>query len=134
MILMNIPDNIERRLAPRYDNQLQIDLILSETDILPIAICSISLHGLQMNCDGWLADEIEPQGIQKLAMSRKKLKISANLPFDNSFKKIIINTHVAAVRRLSQDEFLIGLEFDNYEDNSKEVLKEYIDMLETGID
>ena len=134
MILMNIPDNIERRLAPRYDNQLRIDLILSETDILPIAICSISLHGLQMNCDGWLADEIEPQGIQKLAMSRKKLKISANLPFDNSFKKIIINTHVAAVRRLSQDEFLIGLEFDNYEDNSKEVLKEYIDMLETGID
>ena len=131
---MHIPDDIERRLAPRYDNLLQIDLILSDTDILPIEICSISLHGLQMNCDGWLADEIEPQGIQKLALSRKKLKISANLPFDNSFKKIIINTHVAAVRRLSQDEFLIGLEFENYEDNSEETLKEYIDMLETRID
>ena len=134
MNLMHFPDNIERRLAPRYDNKLQIDLLLSDTEILPIEICSISLHGLQMNCDGWLADEIEPQGIQKLALSRKKLKIRANLPFDNSFKKIIINTHVAAVRRLSQDEFLIGLEFEDYEDNSEGALKEYIEMLDTELE
>ena len=131
---MHIPDNIERRLAPRYDNKIQIDLILSDTDTLPIEICSISLHGLQMNCDGWLADEIEPQGIQQLALSRKKLKINANLPFENSFKNIVINTHVAAVRRLSQDEFLIGLEFEDYEDNSEETLQKYIELLDSRLD
>lgn len=127
---MAIPDNIERRSAPRYEDKIQVDLLLAEDNILPIEICSISIRGMQLTCDGWLADEIEPQGIQKLAMSRKKLTISANLPFNGSSRNIIIHSYVIAVRRLSQDHFLIGLEFDEIEDDGKTVLEEYIEQLE----
>ena len=126
---MTIPDNIERRVAPRYEDKIQVDLMMSDENILPIEICSISNKGLQMTCDGWLADEIEPEGIQKLAMSRKHLKISANLPFENVSKNIIIHSTVVAVRRLSQDQYLIGLEYDTIEDDGEDILDEYIEQL-----
>ena len=126
---MTIPDNIERRVAPRYEDKIQVDLMLSDDNILPVEICSISSRGLQMNCDGWLADEIEPEGIQKLAMRRKQLKISANLPFGNISKNIIIHSTVVAVRRLSQDQYLIGLEHDSLEGDGEYILDEYIEQL-----
>lgn len=126
---MTIPDNIERREAIRYTDRIQVDLVLSGDEILPVEICGISLKGLQFTCDGWLADEIEPQGIQKLAMSRKKLKIRASLPFDSESREIFIHSYVVAVRRLSQDKFLIGLEFENIENYGGEILEEYIEQL-----
>ena len=126
---MTIPDNIERRVAQRYDDQIQVDLILSDDSVLPVEICSISNRGIQFTCDGWLADEIEPEGIQKLAMSRKQLIVNTNLPFGNISKNITIHSYVVAVRRLSQDKFLIGLEYENIEDNDAETLDEYIEQL-----
>lgn len=126
---MGIPDNIERRVATRYDDRIQVDLILSEDDILPVEICSISVKGLQLICDRWLIDEIEPRGIQKLAMTHRKLKISADLPFDEACKNIIIHSHVIAVRRLAQDKFLIGLEYVTIEGQGENILEEYIEQL-----
>ena len=127
---MASPNYKERRVSPRFDDKIQVDLLLSDDNILPVEICSISISGLQNTCDGWLADEIEPQGIQKLAMGNKKLKISANLPFDDISKNVVISSNVVAVRRLSQDKFLIGLEYEHIEDNGTEVLGEYIEQLE----
>ena len=126
---MGIPDNKERRVAPRYEDKIQVDLVLPDDVTLPVEICSISNRGLQLTCDGWLADEIEPQGIQKLAMSRKRLKISANLPFENISKNIIIHSTVVAVRRLAQDKFLIGLEYEKIEDEGEETLEAYLEQL-----
>ena len=126
---MAIPDNLERRVAPRYEDRIQVDLVLPDDIVLPVEICGISSNGLQLTCDGWLADEIEPQGIQKLATGRKELKISANLPFDRTSKNIIIHSIVIAVRRLSQDKFLIGLEYSEIEDGGDEILDEYLEQL-----
>lgn len=126
---MAIPDNLERRVAPRYEDRIQVDLLLPDGVVLPVEICSISIRGLQLTCDSWLADEIEPQGIQRLALSRKKLTINANLPFDDTSKNIVIHSYVVAVRRLSQDNFLIGLEYENIEGNGVEILEEYIEQL-----
>ena len=126
---MTIPDNIERRVTTRFDDKIQVDIILSNDSVLPIEICGISNKGLQFTCEGWLADEIEPLGIQKLAMSRRQLIINANLPFDNFSKSVVIHSYVNAVRRLSQDEYLIGLEFENIADGGAAILEEYIQQL-----
>jgi len=126
---MPIPDNIERRIATRYEDRIQVDIVLSADNRLPVEICGISRKGLQFTCDSWLADEIEPRGIQQLAMSRKKITICASLPFDTNSKTITIETYVIAVRRLSQDKFLIGLEFESIENNGDEILEEYIEQL-----
>lgn len=127
---MAIPDNIERRVAPRYEDRIQVDLILSDDAALPVEICGISIKGIQFTCESWLADEIEPQGIQKLALSRKKLTIKARLPFDENSKNIVIHSFVSAVRRISEDKFLIGLEYESIEGNGLDVLEEYIAQLD----
>ena len=126
---MASPNYKERRVSPRFDDKIQVDLLLSDDNILPVEICSISISGLQLTCDGWLADEIEPQGIQQLAMSRKKLTISANLPFDTKSKNIVIHSYVVAVRRLSQDNYLIGLQYESLDNDVEEILEEYIEQL-----
>lgn len=126
---MPIPDNLERRVATRYKDNIQVDLIMPDDSALPVEISSISIRGIQLVVDGWLADEIEPLGIQKLAMSRKKLKISADLPFDATTKNIIIHSYVISVRRLSQEKFLIGLEYEKIAGNGANTLDAYIDQL-----
>ena len=126
---MQIPDNIERRGAPRYNDKIQVDLVLADDEVLPVEICSISVNGLQFTCDGWLADEIEPMGIQKLAMTRKPLIVVSELPFGHYSKHVVISSNVTAVRRLAQDKFLIGLEFNEFEENGESILKDYIEQL-----
>ena len=126
---MTIPDNIERRVATRFEDKIQVDIVLPNDCVIPVEICGISNKGLQFTCEGWLADEIEPQGIQKLATSHKPLIINANLPFDNISKNVVIHTYVIAVRRLAQDKFLIGLDFENIADDGAEILEEYIQQL-----
>lgn len=126
---MNIPYNIDRRVASRYKDSIQVDLQITDDEVIPVEICSISEQGIQFNCDAWLVDEIEPKGVHELALNKKDITIKTKLPFDGISKTFVAHSTVNAVRRLSQDKYLIGLSFNRFEDYSKINLDEYIEQL-----
>ncbi|MCW8924180.1 MAG: PilZ domain-containing protein [Gammaproteobacteria bacterium] len=119
----------ERRQVTRYDIELDIDLVLESSAILPVKTLDISQQGLQFACDGLAANEIEPRGIQCHPLDHLKVKVIANLPVGEKKKKFYASCKVIAARRLSQEEYLIGLEFFDFEKNSEKVLSDYISQL-----
>ena len=121
--------NFERRLAERHSLQLQIDLVLENGTILPIETSNISASGLQFTCDSWVADEIEPRGIHNHPLDRHNVKVVGELPIDSS-SKFYARCKIVSARRLSQDSYLIGLGFLNFEGDGGKALNKLITEFE----
>lgn len=115
----------ERRQSFRYPVKLQVDLVLDDDAILPVEACDISNVGIQFRCDSWLADEIEPRGIQNYPLDRIQIKVVSDLPISGE-NRLYAKCKVVVARRLSQEEYLLGLEFTTFEKSSEKVLERYI--------
>lgn len=118
----------ERRKAARYMVNLDIDIALEDGTILPVRTYDISLNGLQFSCDSLVANEIEPRGVQKHFRNRLKLKVITRFPTDDR-EKFYASCTLVAARRLSQDEYLLSLDFQDFEKNSGKVLQNFINKL-----
>ena len=123
-----IPMLNERRKVPRYMTKLDIDIVLEDGTILPVQTYDISLNGLQFKCDSLIANDIEPRGLQSHSLDRLKVKVIARFPTDEK-DKFYASCKVIAARRLSQDEYLLSLEFIDFEKNSAKVLQKYVEKL-----
>lgn len=123
---MNVSKLKERRLEHRYPVQLPIDLVLGDGTILSVEACNISTHGLQFKCDSFIANEIEPRGIQKCPLDQIQLKVVASLPVEDD-KKIYSRCKMVVARRLSQDQYILGLEFLDFEAGTDKVLNRFIE-------
>ena len=126
MAVLNLDD---RRKNLRYPIKLQVDLVLADGSILPIEANNISAKGLQFRCDSWLADEIEPRGIQNHPLDRIHLKAVTTLPVSGE-NKLYARCKVIVARRLSQEEYILGLEFVDFEKSSEKVLEQFINEQE----
>ena len=118
----------ERRKVARYVTKLDIDIVLEDGTILPVQTHDISLNGIQFICDSQIANEIEPRGLQSHSLDRITVKIITRLPTSET-EKFYASCKVIAARRLSQDEYLLGLEFTDFEKNGGHVLRNYIEKL-----
>ncbi len=118
----------ERRLSFRYRVELPIELVLADGAVLTVDACNISTEGIQFKCDCWLADEIDPRGIQNHATEHIHLKVVASLPLIES-TRLYVRCRVVTARRLSQDEYLIGLGFVSFENGSDKILDCYLKEL-----
>lgn len=125
---MAAPYKTERRQAFRFASLIDIDLILVNGTVLPAVTCNFSQQGLQFKCDSWLVDEIEPRGIHLHLQDKIQLKVVATLPVDGG-SKLYSRCKIASARRLSQDEYMLGLEFTGFEKDSEKILKSYLQSL-----
>lgn len=127
---IDIPGITERRQTPRYEIKLSVDMALNSGNILTVSSRNISSCGLQIVCDTWVTDEIEPRGIQSHAVSHIRLKISTELPLGDETKKLYANCRMMSVQRMSQDEYMLNLAFIDFENGSEQVLDKFLDQYE----
>lgn len=130
---MTLPKSVpyERRSTHRYKIKLPVELILADGTVIPVESVDISNKGLQFACDSWIADEIEPRGIQNHPLDQIRLKAVADFPgMDKYSSKLYARCRVVAARRLSQDEYLLGLEFTDFENGSERLLEIFIRQCE----
>ncbi len=123
-----IPMQKERRQALRYPTELEIDVILADGTLLSVTTHDISVNSLQFKCDIEIANEIEPRGLQNHSMDRQQFKIVAKLPIETK-PKLYASCAVTAARRLSQEEYILSIEFVDFENSSEKVLLDYIKQL-----
>ncbi len=116
----------ERRLSPRYEIPLTVELVLDNEMILDVTSNNISSCGLKISCDSWVADEIEPRGIQTYATSHHQLKTVITLDVNNSTKKIYSNCRIISTQRVSQDEYTLSLAFVDFENGSEKILSNFL--------
>ena len=133
---MVLPKSIafERRSTHRYKVKLPVELILDGGTVLPVESIDISNNGLQFACDSWIADEIEPRGIQNHPLDQIRLKAVTDFPgMDKYNSKLYARCRIITARRLSQDEYLLGLEFVDFENGSERLLEKFIKQCENKI-
>ncbi len=118
----------ERRQSPRYPIRQSIDLVIDNGDIFNVESRNISSSGLQISCDSWVTDKIEPRGIQSHAVSHIRFKIIFSLSINETTKKLYAICRVMSVQRLSQDEYILSLVFVDFENGTESVLNEFLDQ------
>ena len=121
------PITYERRCTHRYRIKLPVELILEDGTVLPVEAVDISNKGLQCSCDSWIADEIEPRGIQNHPLDQIRLKAVIDFPDMNKYSsKLYARCRIVVARRVSQDDYLIGLAFVDFENGSERLLEKFI--------
>ncbi len=125
---LDIPGAAERRQSPRYEVKLSVDMVLAKGNILTVTSRNISSCGLQIICDTWVTNEIEPRGLQSHMISHIRLKAIAELPIGNETKKLYTNCRILSVQRMSQDEYMLNLAFIDFENGSENNLDDFLDQ------
>jgi c-di-GMP-binding flagellar brake protein YcgR len=129
-MILDIPGVTERRQSPRYDIALAVDLVLDDGNILSVDSRNISSSGLQVICDSWVTDQLEPRGIQTHSISHIRFKAITELPVGDEKLKLYTRCRIMSVQRLSQDEYMLNLAFIDFENGSEKALDEFIDQYE----
>lgn len=129
-MIIDIPGVTERRQTPRYEIELSVDMVLDTGSILTANSRNISSQGLQIICDCWVTDAIEPRGIQNHAISHIRFKAITELPIGDKTKKLYSNCRIMSVQRLSQEEYMLNLAFIDFENGTEQVLDEFLDQYE----
>jgi len=127
-MILDIPGVSDRRQTPRYEIELAIDLVLSDGSILSVSSRNISSCGLQIICDTWVTDAIEPRGIQSHAVSHIRIKAVTELPIDDNKHKLYANCRIMSVQRLSQNEYMLNLAFIDFENGTEQTLDKFLDQ------
>jgi hypothetical protein len=104
----------------RYPVNIRIELELKDGTRLLVSTTNFSATGLQFICDGWVARKIEPKGIHLHSPNHIDLKIRSEE------HKLLINAQIVYARRLSENEFIIGVYFTDPVENSKNILGKII--------
>lgn len=130
IMIIDIPGVTERRQTPRYEIKLSVDMVLDSGNILTVSSRNISSCGLQIICDTWVTDEIEPRGIQSHAVSHIRLKIITELSSVDDTKKLYANCRIMSVQRMSQDEYMLSLAFIDFDNGSEQILDKFLDQYE----
>ena len=125
-MILDMPDIPERRQSPRYEIDLPADLVLDNGDSLTVNTRNVSSSGLQIICDAWVTDAIEPRGIQSYATSHLRFKVIVELPIADNVEKLYVNCRIVSVQRLSQDEYMLNVTFVNFENNTESTLNRFI--------
>lgn len=129
MIDKSIP--FERRRTLRYAVELPVDIVLQDGTVLPVVTSNISRTGLQFRCDSWVADEIEPRGIQNHPLDAIRVKAITDFPDMDKYKsRLYARCRIVVARRLSQDDYLLSLEFVDFEHGSERLLERFINRCE----
>ncbi len=127
-MIIDIPGISERRQSPRYVMKLPADMVLDSGDTLTVDTRNISSSGLQIICDPWVTDAIEPRGIQSHAISHLLFKVIMGLPIRDNVEKLYVNCRIMSVQRLSQNKYMLNLAFINFENNTENTLNKFLDQ------
>jgi len=127
-MILDIPGVSERRQSPRYEIALATDLALPGGNILSVITRNISSCGVQIICDAWISEQIEPRGIQSHALGQLRIKAITQLPIGDDTQKLYANCRILSVQRMSQDEYMLNLSFIDFENGSEKILDIFLDQ------
>ncbi len=127
---IDIPGILDRRQSPRYKIDLSAEILLENDSILTVTTRNISSCGLQVICDTWVTEKIDPCGIQNHAVGHIRMKAVIELPVGDETKKLYANCRIMSVQRMSQDDFMLNMSFIDFESDSEQILDMFLDQHE----
>lgn len=127
---IDIPGILDRRQSPRYTIEQPVEILLENGSILTVTARNISSCGLQIICDTWVTEKIDPRGIHNHAVGHIQMKTVTELPIGDETKKLYAKSRIMSVQRMSQEEFMLNLSFIDFESGSEQILDKFLDQYE----
>ena len=127
---IDIPGILDRRQSPRYKIEQAVEILLENGSKLTVTARNISSCGLQIICDSWATEKIDPRGIQNHAVGHIHMNTVTELPIGDETKKLYANCRIMSVQRMSQEEFMLNLSFIDFESGSEQILDKFLDQYE----
>lgn len=120
----------DRRFTQRYNVSLLGLSINPRARISAIEITNISASGLQFNVDQIEMMTLLPNDTDKNMMNPTAVELNFEVPtVDTSISKppmVKVECGIVYVRRISLSECAVGCRFENFLENSNEILTRYI--------
>lgn len=127
-MIIDIPGVSDRRQTPRYEIDLPVEIMLENGDIVPVTTRNISSCGLQIICDSWVTEKIDPSGIQSHAIGHMHMNTVTELLIAGETIKLYANCRMMSFQRMSQDEYMLNLAFIDFENGSEKSLDAFLDQ------
>ena len=116
------------RQHPRVNLSLPIQVIRPNGVVIHSTIFSLSRDGIQLSCDHQTARLIIPKLQQKLAVEPVQIQVRFRLPLSNRPPvEIDVQCLAKYVRRTSQDNYYIGLNYIDLNDDYIDDVERYIE-------
>jgi hypothetical protein len=117
----------DRREHPRIKASQPIDIVAENGKVLQGDLLDISHAGLQFCCDGPTAHCIFPEGHVLSAGRSGTVHISFSLPFtDQSSGSVDAVCQLIFSRRVAQDKYCIGVQFEKSAGDSYNTIVRFI--------
>ena len=130
IMMIDMPGVSDRRQTPRYVIKLAIEMVLENGSTVTVTTRNISSSGLQIICDSWATEKIDPHRIKSHAIGHLRMKTITELLIGDEKVKLYANCRMMSFQRKSQDEYMLNLAFINFENGSEQILDRFLDQYE----
>lgn len=117
----------DRRKHLRVRTNLPAEMLIGGGEVLFATVLSVSLGGLQLECDRSSMQRIVPAGHLVSPAAALKVRVRLHLPSPQQ-PPVGIEAYckIINVRRLSQQGYSVGLQYEKVEKDGQHALERYI--------
>ena len=118
---------MDKREYPRVNVKLPLEIVRSGGEVLPAVVLNISRAGMQVGCDWATMIRIVPQTHRVAAAEDLELPVRVTLSFQAEPQATLhALCRVVSARRVSQDQYHVGLQYVSIEADGDAILERYI--------
>ncbi|MGD8378446.1 MAG: PilZ domain-containing protein [Gammaproteobacteria bacterium] len=118
----------DRRDYDRIETEHSVKIVEREGTEFPAIAADISLTGMQLLCDRPTAYRIAPKGHESTPDEEVEVHVRASLPMrDGSRAKVGVYCELVKIRRVSEDEYRLGLRYRRFENRSYDEIERWVD-------
>ena len=123
-----------KRDHPRVGVEVPVELRLADAGTIHVMSVNVSRAGLQVACDKITVASLFPQGKPTLPHTPPDVDVVLRLPgVDGGSDGIAARCHAVFARRVSENEYRVGLQFVHIAGREFERLELYIDEQSSGL-
>ena len=117
-----------KRDYPRVATQLPVELSLPDGEIIHAVSVNLSPAGIQIACDRVTVSRILPLSQRRRPTSTTEVQVRLRFPESSGMPDVIATRCIAIFsRRVAQNEFRIGLQFQHFEGDDYQKLERFLE-------
>lgn len=118
--------NIDGRQYPRFAADFPLEIRTEDDLVYHATVRNLSLGGIEFSCDSATAGEVLPPGHQAFPGQPIGVRVRFALAESGADGEVVdAHGEIVVSRRLSQNEFRVGMRFSGFEANGLEILERY---------
>lgn len=120
---------MERRNYPRLHTRFPAEVLAGGKRAIDRTLATdVSITGLQLVCDARVANRVVEKAEKGKVKSAKPVLVRVNLPLrDGTHVRVEVRCKVRALRKVEDDSYRVGLEYEFFEGQSYAALEAFID-------